>query len=241
MKLKAKLLAGVGALVLAANTQASLIVDSIDLAMVKTDYNSRTDIPGWMWDELAFVTAGLQGFAAPWANPENRLCQQSLDAFDNISASETCGGPNRNVGSLFAITGSATSSVEVQLGLDWGRGGFTMLALPGSDPAIARYNSDIWWKRNWNNGDVIDLIIPETPEFLLVGLGFEGCCDGDMSGRWRSLGGPSTFADNGPGQWQTLAVNAAVPEPGVAYLLGLGLLGLVVSRRNGARGAGRHA
>ncbi len=220
------------ALVLAMNTQASLIVGSIELAMVSSKFNSTTDIRGSMSPEKAAGLALLRGFIGPWTDSANRLCATSLDSFEDISASATCGGPNRDIASLFAISGSASSDTQVQLGLDWGRGGFTLLNVPNKELDITRYNSDVWWHRNWDHGDVIDVFIPKTPDFLLVGLGFEGCCDGDMSGRWRSLS-QGDASSNGAGQWQALAVT--VPEPGAVYLLGLGLLGLVFSRRSALR------
>tara|TARA_R110001599_G_scaffold353885_1_gene602431 strand:- start:2575 stop:3303 length:729 start_codon:yes stop_codon:yes gene_type:complete len=240
MKLILKVATGLAAILLAGAAQANLMVQSIDLAMVNTEYNSRS-LSASMSAEDAFMAALFNGFMSAYSNPGNIICDLSVDVFDNVSSHDTCGGSKRDIGALFAISGSAEADTQLQLGLDWGRGGFIALSTGGLAPEITRYNSDIWWSNNWNNGDVLDFIIPKTQEFLLIGLGFEGCCDGSNSARWRSLAepaapaAPATFAVGmeAPEEWNLLQVNApaAVPVPGGAYLLGIGLLGLVYSRR----------
>jgi hypothetical protein len=62
---------------------------------------------------------------------------------------------------------------------------------------------------------------------MLIGLGFEGCCDGNNTARWRSAAVDGRAA----GEWQTMAVNTAVPAPPVVALFGLGLLGMLGARR----------
>lgn len=231
MNIKGKLISGLCVMLLAGAAQASLMVHSIDLAMVKTDFNSRSDVPALMGDKRAFLRSLFQGFLPAYNHPDTLLCELSLEVFENISASETCNGPNRDIGTLFAVTGSSIGVTHLQLGLDWGLGGFTVLALDDLAPQVERYNTDIWWHRNWDHRDVLDLLIPESDNFLLVGLGFEHCCDGVNSARWRSLGNLTRgLGAEGPGEWQTLAVND-VPEPGVFSLFALGLLGVVATRR----------
>jgi len=213
-----------GTLMASASAQASLMVSSIDLAIVSTTYDSR-DIPDIVPDELAAFMAMNDGFIPAFDNPSTLLCEQSLSSFDGISTRATCGGSNRDNGTLFAITGSVTGPTQIQFGLDWGRGGFSWLTLGDNTQQVERYDDDIWWSNNWNNSDVINFVLPEPGDFLLIGLGFEGCCDGNNSARWRSL---DARGDN----WQTLAVN--VPNPGVAPLMGLGLAGLMLARRRKA-------
>lgn len=230
MNLRSKLVSGIGALILATSAQAGLIVRSIDMAVVDTKFDS-TSLPGWMSDESAALLSYLVGFLPAYNNPDTLLCDISVDAFDGLSAG-TCGGGSQNHGTLYTVSGTATGPVELEFGLDWGRGGFTLLALDGMAPQLERHKSDIWWNRDWNHSDVLDFLIPQSGDFLFLGLGFEGCCDGINSARWRPVGGNNYSASlvGGPGQWQTLAVNN-VPEPGAAYLLAIGLAGFVVTRR----------
>lgn len=229
MNIAKKWVLGFGLSLLAGGTQAGLLIRSIDVSMVETKFDSTRTRKS---DESAFDRA-IGKFDSAWANPNKRICDMALQVFEGISSHDSCDGPKNNIGTLFTIAGSVTAPTQLQLGLDWGRGGFTMLTGAGLTATLQRYKSDIWWHKSWDNVDVLNLFLPITTDFLLVGLGFEGCCDGFNSARWRSGGdaGPSGFAvgAEAPGDWQTLAVN--VPEPGVAYLLGLGLAGFAYSRR----------
>jgi hypothetical protein len=225
MKLLKQVAPAVLGLVMATSAQAALMVDSIDFIMVETDYNSRTIDAGA--DPMdAYMEAFNDGFLPASSDAGSMICEQQLEAFDG-QTSRACGGGKRDIGTLFGIHGSATGPVEVQLGLDWGRGGFTSLLTAGSSPDVVRYNTDIWWGGNWSNGDVINLMIPTTTDFMLIGLGFEGCCDGNNTARWRSAAVDGRAA----GEWQTMAVNTAVPAPPVVALFGLGLLGMLGARR----------
>jgi hypothetical protein len=219
-----------GTLMASASAQASLMINSIDVAIVSTTYNATGISNDYSAAEAASI-AMFEGFMPAYFNTDTLICEESLDSFDGLTTHGTCGGTHRDNGTLFAITGTVTGPTEMQFGLDWGRGGFSWLTLGDNAPQIERYNEDIWWGTSWNNSDVLNFALPEPGDFLLIGLGFEGCCDGSNSARWRSLGsGPGDSA----GEWQTLAVT--VPSPGAAPLMGLGLAGLVIARRRKTQG-----
>jgi hypothetical protein len=167
MKLKSKWTTGLAALLLASTAQANLIVESIDLTMVHTNYNSRA-LSGDMSAEDAFMKSLADGFLPAYDNLDKVICDLSGAVFNELTSHDTCSGSKRNIGTLFAISGSVESATHLQLGLDWGRGGFIVLSTGGLDPEITRYNSDTWWQKNWNHGDVLDFIIPKPPEFLLI-------------------------------------------------------------------------
>ena len=141
---------------------------------------------------------------------------------DKVGGKQLCGGPRRDTGTAFVISGKNTGNTELQLGLDWGRGGFSVLQLGDTLPVIEKYNSDIWWARTWNHGDVLTFNFNIDGAFNLLLIGFEGCCNGENSARWRSLNG----------QWQTLQ---AVPSPSAFSLLSLGIVLLGFGRHSKAR------
>ena len=70
---------GIGALLLAGTAQAGLIVKSIDIAMVNTDFDSRA-IPGLVPDELAFAFS-LSNFMSAWNDSDKRVCAKELQDF----------------------------------------------------------------------------------------------------------------------------------------------------------------
>ncbi len=250
MQLHRKLLAVLGSLVLATGAQAGLIVWSIDLEMVESDYDPGL-IPGWGSSapagedvDAAMARAMAEGFQTPWGDPANRICELSLDVFDGISSRGTCGGPGGDIATAFSFSGSSNGSTLIQFGLDWGLGGYIALTLPGGSSNVSWHSGDIWWQNDWNHEDVFELVIPATPQFEVTGLGFEKCCDGNNSIRWRPQGdepdsgtppaGGSVPQDSGqpgqgdpfaaepggpPGSWQPLAVNGQPPQPPLVGLL----------------------
>ena len=211
MNLGKKILTLVGALMVASTVQAGLIVSSIDMLVAKTDYAVT---PGSTIFDAAFNL-----YSAMDSDP---ICSLSLTTLDNVGGKQLCGGPRRDTGTAFLISGSNTGSTELQLGLDWGRGGFSFLQFDSTMPVVEQYTTDIWWSRNWNHGDVLKFNFNTDGVFNLLLIGFEGCCNGENSARWRSL----------DGQWQTLQ---AVPSPSAFSLMLLGIVLLGLGRHSKAR------
>ncbi len=223
MKIKNIFLAPIAAIFFAGSAQAGLLVTAIDMSVAHSTF-SVTSANDFGDAQNAYELA----FAG------DPICAIPVATFNRVgAASAQCGGPRRNTVTAFSITGSNSGNTELEFGLDWGRGGYISLAVDGAPATVDKYNEDIWWGYNWRNSDVLGLNISGSGSFDLLLLGFEGCCNGTNSARWRSNGG----------DWQTLSVNsiaaASVPTPPVQWLMGLGLLGMVLqSRRRNAAGSG---
>jgi len=217
-------LAPIAAIFFAGSAQAGLLVNSVDMSVAHSTFRV-TDVNDFAGAQSAYELA----FAG------DPICAIPLATFNRVGAATTqCGGPKRNTVAAFSISGYNSGNTELEFGLDWGRGGYVSLAVDGAPAVVDKYNEDIWWGYNWRSSDVLSLNINATGSFDLLLLGFEGCCNGTNSARWRSNGG----------DWQVLSVNsvaaAAIPAPPVQWLLGLGLLGLVFqSRRRNAAVSGR--
>jgi hypothetical protein len=75
---------------------------------------------------------------------------------------------------------------QFRAGTDYGRGGDFYI---NGVAMTNRWNEDLWWARNWNNGDVLTGSVTLAAGFHhFETLGFEGCCDGDISIQYRSPG-----------------------------------------------------
>ncbi len=217
MSIKTKLLAPLAAMIFASSAHSGLIIDSIDMYVADISYQVNRS--------STFVDA-LANFGA--AYDSNPICEVSLDSLEGVGAKYNCGGKARsNTGTLFLISGYNTGASQIQFGTDWGRGGYSSISAEGSSD-IKKYTDDIWWGRNWNNRDVLSFNFSAQGAFSMILLGFEACCNGSTSARTREFGVDGLAQD---AAWQSLAVNAAaVPVPPAAWLFGLGLVGLVMSR-----------
>ncbi len=216
MNIKMNIMGSLAALLFASTSQASLIINSVDMVVAGSTF-SVTDDSTELDAKLNFLSV----------IEDDLVCELSLDIFDMVGGKQLCGGPRRDTVTQFYISGINTGTTELEFGLDWGRGGHSTLYYPAGEgmPVTEKYTDDIWWARKWSHEDVLKFTFDFDGAFNLALLGFEGCCNGTNSARWRS--------ENG--EWQSLAVNApaAVPVPSVLWLTVLGLVML------GRRKAGR--
>lgn len=230
---------------------AGIIIDSINVMMTKSTYNTRSYDRRFS-TENAYIDAS-KAFDTAFAN--NGGCNENVEALHEITYTSNCAKSKRDYGAKYTISGNNSGITTFQFGMDWGRGGFLALDADG-DESISRFTSeDIWWRRNWNDGDVINFVLSTQGDFTLTLLGFEGCCDGYNNARYTNaplrsgelLENVEQFDfDNleddqlanavfnrggdqlrglppGSSEFQALAVNA-VPTPGSLPLLGLGAL-----------------
>lgn len=174
------LIAGLTIATCSSFANAGLVIDSINVQMVNTDYSARNKT-GNNADRFADA---LDAFSSA----KGSVCSQDLQALEGVSYRGTCGGTRRNYGALYTISGSLSGSAEFEFGLDWGRGGFILADFDGA--SIDYINDDIWWSKSWNNRDVLSYGFAGVGDFTLTLLGFEGCCDGINSARFRTLATP---------------------------------------------------
>jgi len=103
----------------------------------------------------------------------------------------TFGGRSGDYGlcitTLINVPSAQAGVWSFRAGMDYGRGGHLQLAETDLD---SRWNTDLWWATNFNNGDVL-----QGSRSLAAGwhrielLGFEGCCDGPIEVQARAPGG----------------------------------------------------
>ncbi|MEM1143806.1 MAG: MYXO-CTERM sorting domain-containing protein [Pseudomonadota bacterium] len=195
-----KVLCAIGLSSIAAVSQAGIIIDSIDVEMTSTKYNARANAnrlaPDGSRLDPATAFAAADG-AFNTAARENGSCMQAVEAFDSITYQDLCEGGRRNYGARYTISGSNSGVTNFQFGLDWGRGGFLSFESEESNGVSSLVSEDIWWRKRWSDRDVIDFTIAAQGDFTLTLLGFEGCCDGINSARYRNWSLPSELDDMG--------------------------------------------
>ena len=170
-------------------------------------------------------------YAANWAAQTSSISVENLSNFNGAYGSNS--GYDRLTVDFSVSAAYAGATAFFELAPDAGYGG--ELYLDGV--LLDQKTYDLWWGGNWNATSQIlgdNGVALSAGNHELQAYWAENCCNGAEGGRF-SLNG-QTWQDLSVANLNTLA---AVPEPGTVAILGLGLAGLMVSRRRQGNANGR--
>lgn len=178
-----------------------------------------------------YSTAGAQATGALYrstvlaavAKPTTGYGTRTVAAFTGVT---NPGGASSNLATEykldFSVSAVNAGAFQFRFGVDFGNGGAVFL----DGVQVAYSSTDMWWGNAYTN----------TAQFLaftstlaagahtIEVFGLDSCCDGGAQGQFKSSKATAfTTFSNVDGM--------NVPEPGSVALLGLGMLGLMASRK----------
>jgi PEP-CTERM motif len=176
--------------------------------------------------ETRAITSGVNtsNYAASWAAQASAITSNSVATLNG-----TAPGNNSFAHVRIEFTVNPVTDILFQIAPDAGYGG--ALYLNGN--LVDHDASDLWWGYNFNATS--ELLQSGNSGYaaanhVLEGYWAEGCCNGGQAGRF-SLDNGATWQELSVSNLEALNNPAAVPEPGVLALFGMGLVGLAYARR----------
>jgi hypothetical protein len=188
--------------------------------------------------ETGYSTAGAQATGAAYksvvdaavATATKGYGTASLAQFDKVT-NKALFGASANIATEytvdFYVSAAKAGVFNFRVGPDFGFGGAVFL----DNTQVALITKDMWWSNSYANNTQSFLFASNLAEgqHILEVYGLENCCDGSAQGQFK---GPQATSFTTFGK--TDGLTRAVPEPASIALLGLGFLGLAVSRKKRA-------